>query len=214
MRRGDVQCDRLPHRFRDEVKTWPVLDGYKNVNVCSSGAGVWKQLSPMKLGPFRFTEFYADGSTADLSATNLENLWQSAKVWEGEEGPDGFPTPAWYTRRSLICNDSKAHRHIRKGRGVNPNVPLYSWWQGKKLSYDEARRTIYIPLYAERVKATEAWKRLVALVASGKSVQILGYDGRPFANLRDELHDLTRPFGHELVLCAMLRGELDQILVH
>lgn len=129
-----------------------------------------------------------------------------------EEGPDGFPTPAWYERLEMVCADPKAHRHIKKGKGVNRNAPMYSWWQGRKLSYDDARRAIYIPLYAEHVVKTEAWRRLEALVVSGQNVQILGYDGRAFASLRDELYDLTRPFGHELVLCAMLRLELDAIL--
>lgn len=202
-----VKCNRLPHRFGPGDKKWPVVDGYRNINVCSSGAGVWKQLSPMKLGPIEFTEIMADGSHRVFTATNLENLWQSAKVWPGEEAPNGRPNAEWYKRRAAICADVKAHRHIKKGKGVNPNVPLYSWWDGKKLTYDEARRTIYIPIYKELVRKTEAWRRLLSIVKDGQCVQLLGYDGRPFENLEDELNDTTKPFGHELVLCQMLLEE-------
>jgi len=38
-------------------------------------------------------------------------------------------------------------------------------------------------------------------------VQILGPDGRSFSDLEAELKDTTKPFGHELVLAAMLRNE-------
>ena len=194
-----VRCNRLPYRFGTGEKKWPVIHGFRNINVCSSGQGVWKQLSPMKLGPILFDEHYPDGSVVEKTATNLENLWQSAKVWPGEEDEKtGYPTPEWYTRRDKICHDVKGHRHIKK------EAPLYSWWQGQRLNYDEARRTIYIPLYMKLVQKTLAWQKLKTMVDSGEKVQILGYDGRDYEDLEAELEDLTKPFGHELVLCGML----------
>lgn len=200
--RGDVKCNKLPYRFSSNPK-WPVIDGYKNINVCSSAQGIWKQLSPMLLGPVEFTEFFPHG-VEEIQATNLENYWQSAKVWEGEVDAKGNPNEEWYQRRRKICADPKAHRHIKKGKGPNRNVPLFAWWDGQHMTYDEARRKKYIPMYMKLVRKTEAWKRLEGLVNSGQNIQLLGYDGRVFDDLNKELKDLSKPFGHELVLCAML----------
>lgn len=199
---GDVKCNKLPYRFGAGDKKWPKIDEYKNINVCSSARGVWSQLSPMKIGPVDFVELLPSGAWVARTAQNFENMWQSAKVWPGEEASNGFPTQEWYERRAQICADLKPRRHIKKGV-----VPLYSWWQGKKLSYDEARRHMYIPMYMELVRRTEAWRALTFLVEKKQTnVQLLGYDGRSFVDLNDELRDLTKPFGHELVLCAMLLG--------
>jgi hypothetical protein len=81
--RGKVLVDKLPGRFSG--KKWPVVEGYKNVNVCSGAAGSWKQLSPMLLGPISPTKWgwnseedYGKktyGITMPLVARNLENLW-------------------------------------------------------------------------------------------------------------------------------------------
>jgi len=205
-KRGDVRCAKLA--WRDKCKgDLRVDEGFVSVNVCSGAPGVWRQLSPMLLGPVRFEEHFPDGHTEIRTARCFENAWQSAKVHPGEEGPDGFPTPEWYARRARICADTRGHRYVK--RGVKP---LYAFWRGRKLSYDDARRHVYIPLYARLVRATEAWKRLRAIVCEdGYNVTLVGFDGRAFARLSDELEDLSRPFGHELVLCAMLRGELTDV---
>ncbi len=37
------QKNKLVHRFDRKIanKKWPLILGYKNINVCSSAAGVW-----------------------------------------------------------------------------------------------------------------------------------------------------------------------------
>jgi hypothetical protein len=114
---------------------------------------------------------------------------------------------------------------VKKGDGPNPNVPLYSYWKGKKLSYLEARREIYCPAYAQCVVKTKAYKKLEELLDDGVNVQvefseniihndcdqILGYDGYDYISegktLKDCFYDTKRPFGHELVLACLLNGE-------
>jgi len=92
---------------------------------------------------------------------------------------------------------------------VNKNVPLFSYWNGEKLSYVEARKKIYCPIYSEYVKKTEAWKQLKDLREQGYNIQILGYDGYDISSksMSYYVNDSSRPFGHELVLACLLQNE-------
>ena len=63
------------------------------------------------------------------------------------------------------------------GNGINRNIPLFSYWKGKKLSYLEARKEIYCPEYSKAVIQTEAYKQLNKLLDDGYNIQIVGYDG-------------------------------------
>lgn len=200
--RGKVQCGKLPYFRGDGDKTHPKINGYKNINVCTGQAktSIWRQLSPMELGSIEFDELLPSGEIVHRVVTNLENLWQASKVWKGEIDGD-VPSKEWWERREKIWSDEKAHRRIKKGK------PLFSWWNNEKLNYDEARRKIYIPLYIKYIIQTEAYKRLEKMVDDGQDTHIIGYDGRKFDCLWKELKDLSKPFGHELVLCCLLRKE-------
>jgi len=201
--RGKVSCDKLPHRFAPKSvdKSWPLREGYKNVNCCSAAPGINKQLSPMKLGPYTY-EHPGEGT---FGITNLENLWQFSKVFVGEENPKTKrPTSEFFDRRKNGWKDTKAHRHVKRDKC------LYSYWKGEKLSYMEARRKIYCPLYAEKVVETEAYKKIKKLVDDGYNVQILGFDGYDYEGktLKECFEDVSKPFGHELVLCCLLTDNL------
>lgn len=226
MTRGEIQVARLGRGHR------PVAPpGWRLINVCSHSKDVldgapMRDLSPFFLGPVEVTE---DG--VRKRALNLENLWQVGKVWKGETerdlpaaavaatqdgearrrevaaahglaAADFAPNADWWARRARYWADPKAHRHVRRGR------PLYAWWQGEPLGYVEARGKVYCPAYERLARATAAYAALEALVASGQSVLLVGYDGyrleRPLA---DYFADPGKIFGHELVLAAMLRGE-------
>jgi hypothetical protein len=206
--RGEVRVGKLPFfRGRSGDKTWPLIPGFKNVNVCSGAAGIYKELSPMKLGPICISDNWTCGK---INVKNIENLWQYSKVWPGEEIED-FPTTEFFERRKRGWADIKGHRHVKKGTGSNPNIPLYSFWKGEKLSYVEARKRIYCPIYSQLVVNTTAYRRLDNLLDKGYNIQILGYDGYDFINegktLKMCVDDASRPFGHELVLAALLRNE-------
>lgn len=210
---GDVQCNSFVHFRAVGDKRHPLRHGYKNVNVCSSGPLPFKQLSPFLLGPIHFKEYDKDGVQRDYTATNVENFWQFTKVWECDLDASGRIKDEWFALRDAGWADPKPHRRPRgkvNTTGPNRNVPMFSYWNKERLPYGEARKRIYMPYYVQLAQATDAYKQLHKLVhEDGINVQIIGYDGRDFAtsSLRACLDDVSKPFGHELVLCGMLRGE-------
>lgn len=80
---GRVAVDKLPHRMSGQ--RWPAREGFLRINCTSGAPGIWKQLSPMKLGPIRPSEHgwrhdedpgeQLRGVEMPHQATNLENLW-------------------------------------------------------------------------------------------------------------------------------------------
>jgi hypothetical protein len=182
-------------------KPWPEVPEdspvhWERINVCSSGSPLFKQLSPMLLGPVE-----KDG----LVANRMENLWQFSKVFPSEvDAKTGEPLPKFFTRRQLAFAMEKGKRHKIKGQ-----KPAYCYWQGHHWSYLEARRELYLPVYVEYVQKTAAWKELYSRHKRGVGLLLLGYDGRAYTDLEKEFLNEAAPFGHELVLCAMLEGKID-----
>lgn len=218
--RGLVRVGKHPGRFSGQG--WPELVGFTRINVTSGSKGIWKQLSPFHLGPIEVSKYGWNHATdpgekvrqveMPLIATNVENVWQASKVWTGEENAiDKIPIKEFFTRRSAVWTDPKAHRHIKKGKGPNKNVPLYSLWGTQKLSYVEARKKIYCPIYSDLVKKTEAYKELERRVSQGENLLLIEYDGydevQEKKSLSECLNDASRPFGHGLVLKCLLTGE-------
>ena len=203
--RGQLRCGKLT----DYVP----LEGFTVVNCCSTSKDqLYRQLSPMLLGPYTYE---TDTSTGDKDfhqpIHNLENFWQFSKVWDGEETFDKstnqmIPSKVFFDRRAEGWADKKAHRWVKKGE-----KPLYAWWKGQKLDYMQARRTIYCPLYAEKVVQTEGYHKLEKMLECGYNLQIVGYDGYDYhaesMSLSDAFNDVSRPFGHELVLCGLLTND-------
>ncbi len=191
---------RLPYPSRRKgAVPWPQLPGYERVNVCSSGT--WgKELSPFFLRP------------TDLVAPDFETLWQASKMYPCDEMP-GTDTPneRFYKRQRNAFERARKHgkglRHVGP-RGVKPVCA----WYGRRLSYLEARRQIYVPTYVALARETSAFRRLRDMVASGTNVLLIGYDGYDYRTdgktLAQCMDDETRSFGHELVLAGMLTGEL------
>jgi hypothetical protein len=177
------------------------------VNVCSSGTRIFQVLSPFAIGPVRFTDVDSDGREREFVALNFENFWQFGKVFPADVDAQGEPSAAWWALREHGWADPVPHRRPR-GRGI---LPLYAYWHGTHLDYAAARVQIYIRKYVELIDNHPAVGALRAMIAAGDNVQILGYDGRDFTadglTLAQCLADMTRPFGHELVITALLRGE-------
>jgi hypothetical protein len=95
------------------------------------------------------------------------------------------------------------------GKGVRP---LCSLWAGEKLGYVEARKRIYVPVYAALVVETAAFNRLQDMARVG-DVVLWDFDGYNHKSLgrdwRYVLNDPSRPCGHAFVLAALLDGELE-----
>ena len=199
-KRGNVRVDKLPYRWdpSPDPKTWPVIPGYKNINVCSGSQGIYKQLSPMLLGPI-----------PQVGAQKMENLWQYSKVIKDEVGPDGQPTQLFFDRQKEGFANPNGKR-----RKAHRSETLFHYWNGKILYKVEARKHIYCRYYAELVVKTDAYIALEAKLDAGENIQLLGYDGHDYSAADDQdgsrlleiLEDTSRPWGHEFVLAGLLSG--------
>lgn len=235
-REGDVRCNRIIHFRSKEPgdKTHPVIQGYININA-TSGNVKWRGLSPMKLGPFYLREnkivtpWYLDGlhpgffptndDTQTLYCTNLENIWQGSKVFNVDLDINKIIQTTFYERRREMANDPQPHRRALPKAKANV---VCAYWNGHILSYLDSR-LIYCELYSGLVKETTEYQELVNMKQNGVNLQILGYDGQNLPideSMRKACLDAAKPFGkgacpstgiasdfgHELVLCCLLKG--------
>ena len=170
----------------------------------------------MIVGPYNYTvEESNDFEPANFTLIfqNLENGWQGSKVYTCElsDPSDNMSDPniEFFETRKKLWADKKGHRRKQFGKKTNRNIPCYSWWKGEKLSYVDARKKIYCPIYSQLVQQTDSYQKLKQLVDDGTNIQILDYDGFDFEDesLKDIVNDPNRVFGHGLVLVALLRGE-------
>lgn len=216
---GDVVCGMKPGRGQG---AYPIVHSpngseYVNIPAFSRGAGIWKTLSPFTLKPGRFIETMFDGALIERDVTCIENLWQNSKIEERLSNEElGLPPKEeWFNRRNKGWADPEAHRHVlAKADRTHPSLARH-YWNGKYISYEEARKLIYIPFYWKAAIKTEAFKQLVDMRERGVNFQIIGPDGRNIkVDLHEELKDLNKPFGHELVLVAMLTmSSIDELLI-
>lgn len=107
----------------------PKPAGYTMVNTTSTANS---GLSPFNVGPISLY--------GGRVAANLENAWQFAKVYLCHTDPvTGDPTEAYWKWAEAGWANSKAQR-FPMGRGAKPQ---YSWWDGRRMGYIEARKVIY-----------------------------------------------------------------------
>ena len=193
------------------------------VNSSSRSKERWsRELSPMLLGP---CELYVGPDGQMLTSQTVEAAWQCSKVYPHQVGPDGEPTQEWWewarrgwakTYQEYAAQDKMSLRYPMGKDPLTGRSPraAYSYWAGAHCDYVKGRQRIYIPLYTKAVERTDAYRWLQEMYEDAKSrgagVKIYDFDGlnlyaagRSYA---EALADTTRPFGHSLVLCAMLEG--------
>lgn len=154
-------------------RSYPVVEGFENIPAWSRGKGEWKELSP----------FYISFS----NGTKFENWYQSFKVWEKVDkqnkkdwkwpaethvDKDGNPNSNWYAWHEALVNHDLP---VRRPNGKA--IPLYSFWEGKKLGIVEARKQIYISYLKQLYRAHPVYQKLLAKVREGKNVMIIEPDG-------------------------------------
>ncbi len=166
-------------------------------------SGMYRDLSPFVLGPI---------NVPGARAENFENLWQFSKVYRGQVGSNGEPTPEWFDWRAKGFADKHAHRYPM-GKG---SIPMYSWWKGEHLGYIEARKKIYAPMYAERVIMTVSWADLAGLYEEAGEITLRDYDAYDHIemgmSLVNVINNPDRKMGHAFVLAMMLEGVLEECL--
>jgi len=103
---------------------------------------------------------------------------------------------------------------VREGN-LKSWAPIYAVHNGKKLSYIEARKEVYVPIYRELIEKLAVLKAIRHLVDSGQNVMILDLDGPPLSewpngmpvtkeSLKTMLNDPKHPFGHGYVVSMAL----------
>lgn len=123
-----------------------------------------------------------------------ENWWRWARVgWEYEVDPA----------------DSHSREYLRRPMGSGVKA-AYSYWDGQRYSYIEGRKDIYIPLYVAAATKLPAWEKLKRLYEGREHIRLYDVDGRNLYNTgqsyEEALNDPSHPFGHSLVLAALLEG--------
>ena len=176
---------------------------YKGLDIdTTSNSGQFKQLSPFIL---RCLE-----PTTGKSVI-FENLWQFSKVYKRFDGGDK-PLPEWYMWRADGWFSKQPHRYPM-GKGATPE---YSYWQGEKLGYIEARKKIYAPIYAQWVSLTDSFKTLLVLYNSKQNIILRDFDAYDYEalgmTLKDVINNPKRKMGHAFVLIMMLKGELESCI--
>jgi hypothetical protein len=172
-------------------------DGVEVVDTTSKADDWRRDLSPFHLGPCNLYN--------GLTAQNMENAWQFAKVYAEDTDAAGNPTKGYWAWARLGWADATPHRYP-KGRGA---VPEYSLWDGQRLGYIDARKQIYAPLYAEAVQRTEGWQTLVELYENSQKLYLRDWDGwnmakNGMATLTDVLNNPRKKMGHAFVLAMLL----------
>lgn len=153
----------------------------------------------------------------------FENFWQYGKKFKelGHEDRD-----KWLEFRNKGYLRKKGDRHPkgtktnevkytinRNGKNINFYRYLTAYsseYNNEEMDYLTSRLKIYIPLYEQLVKETDAFKELKKMVDSGLSVMILDLDGplKPMEvtpeNINKMKYDTSRPYGHGYVIANLL----------
>lgn len=178
--------------------TTPV--GATVVNTTSHSDNWSRGLSPFFAGPVKLYDNY--------KAYNVENAWQYSKVFEYYLEQDGSIGERYFKWAQTGWNSIRAHRYPM-GKGVKP---LYSYWDGERLAYVEARKQIYIPLYSQAVQKTSAFQKLKKLHQQGGDIYLWDFDGYNHRALnmsyQEVIDDPVKTMGHAFVLAMLLEGIL------
>lgn len=174
------------------------------VDTTSRSTEAWSRgLSPFYIGPVPIYD--------DKLAANMENAWQYCKVYHQHLGADGNPSPDYWRWATAGWAAPEAKRYPM-GRGA---APAYSWWNGERLGYIDARKRIYCPLYAHGVVDTPAFRRLVETyeqcVFEDKILLLRDFDGydhtRAGLTLQQVLNNPQKKMGHAFVLAMLLTDQ-------
>jgi hypothetical protein len=173
------------------------MPGAKIVNTTSRASSRWERsLSPFFLGPCDLYD--------DFHAVLVENAWQFSKLYPVHADKNGEPTKYHWDWAKRGYASVRAHRYPM-GRRARP---LCSLWEGERLGYVEARKRIYVPLYAEAVIKTDGWLRLYRSFRGGGTICLLDFDAYDYGaeelTLKQVLNDPERKMGHAFVLAMLL----------
>lgn len=160
-------------------------------------------LSPKSIGPIQHNQ------PGLPIALNLENFHQGNKVFPNEIDEKGNVKEEFFKTQIQMYKDKIPHRHKEVSGGKN--VPCYSLWKDKdgvlhEISYFTSRQ-FYCVYYERSTMKNPDFLKLKEMIEIGYNLRICGYDAYDIEsqdNIEDCYKDISRPFGHELVLYTML----------
>lgn len=175
-----------------------------------------KALSPKDLGPIHHPQPHLP------PALNLENFHQGNKVFASElDETKAHPSAAFFDTQRRMYESPIPLRHKPQAleQKGNKNIPCFSVWMDAsrtlhKLTYLQSRQ-FYCTYYQRLVEPLPDFRQLVDWLRTGYNLQLVGYDAYqpvaitnsmiPIAQTMEACYlDARRPFGHELVLYALL----------
>lgn len=197
--RGNVIVSKFrmmkhPDHFDGYMKIFP---NYKHLNR-KDGFGC-PGLSPKSLGPINH------GMIGIPPAVSLENYHQGAKVFKHELKNNDI-TEESKEHRINFYTDPIPHRHKFKEASNIPEFSVYydTYGNERRYTYLESRY-FYCHWYEKLAPNGEGYGKLQEYLENGTNIQIIGYDGYSVdTDLMTCYLDISRPFGHELVLYTML----------
>lgn len=195
------------------MKNPELIEGFMNVfpnfkHINRKDGFCCSELSPKSLGP-------VEHNMPNLPiAKNIENYHQFAKFWNFEFDKNNKVKKEYFEKRKNAYNNSTPFRHkydreILKKYGTNINIPKCSIYYDKyenehRYNYLQCRY-FYCHFYELLAKKEEKFKHLKEKYNNGYNLCIIGYDGyEPKENLMEMYLDISKPFGHEMVLYSLL----------
>ena len=236
IKRGEIRVGRIVYQQGKSIH--PSYDGFTPIVVLT------KSSKYGSLGPYVLQ---------NEKEQIMENIWQFMKVYETVP-----QTKAKYSRwNSTIIWDHPAEVHVDNGGKIldsywswrekglinkypvrypvgmkNRHTCLYALKEkgGKPLSYIEARKEIYLPIYIELVKKQKQFIELKARLEKGENLLVIEVDGphqeslahyksvykvgdnfiendtmlATYSNLQIMLNEGRHPFGHSYCLAMSL----------
>lgn len=140
---------------------------------------------------------FLNGCSFPIQSVNMENAWQYSKVYE-EHDNNGEPNEAWYKWQAKgIASKWAARYPMGKGR-----FPLYSWFNGERLSYVEARKKLYDPLYRNMLQNVPDSVDKLCRLATEMDIALWDFDGYndPDKTYEEIINDPDKKMGHAFVL--------------
>ena len=163
-------------------------------------------LSPKSIGPVHH------GQPGLPPSENLENLHQGNKLFHGES-MDEFVAHRFEMYTDKIPHRHKSDKYPQLKHISNKNIPIKSIWINKSgipidTTYFESRQ-VYCNIYYKMIVNHLQYLKLAESLNDGYNLQICGYDAYPITHTIEYHYlDTSKPFGHELVLYAMLMNDL------
>jgi hypothetical protein len=169
------------------------------INTTSSSNNWTRQLSPFFLGPIKLYN--------GTYSSNLENAWQYSKVYSNFLDDSGNILDKYWIWSKNGWATKFAVRYPM-GKGM---FPEFSYWDGERLGYIEARKKVYIPLYKEAVIKTEAFKKIQELYKKNGKIILFDFDGYDFImtkeNQDEVINNPHKKMGHAFVLGMLLLAD-------